>query len=83
MNSALSTCSTVNSELREAPSQNSKHAGPEALFVLNHNKPAGYVGSNKLMARNLDELANWVVTDKASQLAESIGKARRILLDEL
>ena len=55
------------SDLREAPARAFEQAGDEAVVVLNHNRPAGYIVSQALMARILDQLANRAVTDKARQ----------------
>ncbi|MBC7375807.1 MAG: type II toxin-antitoxin system Phd/YefM family antitoxin [Burkholderiaceae bacterium] len=83
MDTILSSHSIGISELREAPARAFEQAGQEAVVVLNHNKPAGYIVSNKLMAQILDQLADRVVTDKARHRAGSIGKARKISIDEL
>jgi antitoxin StbD len=49
MDSVLSKRSVGISELREAPSRVFEQAGDEAIVVLNHNKPAGYILSPRLM----------------------------------
>ena len=71
------------SDLREAPVKAFAEAGDEAVVVLDHNRPAGYIVSTELMARILDQLADQVITDKAYQCAGSLNKARKIKLDEL
>ena len=71
------------SDLREAPARAFEQAGDEAVVVLNHNRPAGYIVSQALMARILDQLADRSVTDKARERLASLGKSRKITLDEL
>ena len=71
------------SDLREAPAKAFAEAGDEAVVVLNHNRPAGYIVSTGLMAHILDQLADRVITDKASQRVRSLDTARKIKLDDL
>ena len=71
------------SDLREAPARAFEQAGNEAVVVLNHNRPAGYIVSNALMARIMDQLADRVITEKASIRMATLGKARKITLNEL
>ena len=71
------------SDLREAPARAFEQAGDEAVVVLNHNRPAGYIVSQALMARILDQLADRSVADKARERLASLDKARKITLDEL
>ena len=71
------------SDLREAPARAFEQAGDEVVVVLNHNRPAGYIVSQALMARILDQLADRSVTDKARERLASLDKARKITLDEL
>ena len=54
MDALFSTHSIGISDLREAPARAFEQAGDEAVVVLNHNRPAGYILSNQLMARILD-----------------------------
>ena len=54
MDALFSTHSIGISDLREAPARAFEQAGDEAVVVLNHNRPAGYILSNPLMARILD-----------------------------
>lgn len=71
------------SDLREAPARAFEQAGDEAVVVLNHNRPAGYIVSPALMSRIMDQLADRAVTEKARSRVASIASARRITLDEL
>ena len=83
MDTLLSFRSIGISDLREAPARAFEQAGDEAVVVLNHNRPAGYIVSKALMARILDQLADRSVTDKARKRLASLDKARKITLDEL
>ena len=83
MDTLLSFRSIGISELREAPARAFEQAGDEAVVVLNHNRPAGYIVSQALMARILDQLADRSVTNKARERLASLDKARKITLDEL
>lgn len=83
MDALFSSRSIGISDLREAPAKAFAEAGDQAVVVLNHNRPAGYIVSTELMAHILDQLADRVVADKARQRAGSLHKARKISLDEL
>ena len=83
MDTLLSFRSIGISDLREAPARAFEQAGDEAVVVLNHNRPAGYIVSQALMARILDQLADRSVADKARERLASLDKARKITLDEL
>jgi antitoxin StbD len=83
MDILLSTHSIGISDLREAPARAFEQAAEEAVVVLNHNRPAGYIVSNQLMARILDQLADRAVTDKASKRLDTLHTARKITIDEL
>lgn len=83
MDTLLSFRSIGISDLREAPARAFEQAGDEAVVVLNHNRPAGYIVSQALMARILDQLADRAVTDKARERLASLDNARKITLDEL
>ena len=83
MDALLSRHSIGISDLREAPARAFELAGDEAVVVLNHNRPAGYIVSNRLMAHILDQLADRAVTDKARQRSTSLHTARKISLDAL
>ena len=83
MDVILSTHSIGISDLREAPARMFEQAGDEAVVVLNHNRPAGYIVSTQLMARILDQLADRAMTNKANTRVASVKTARKITLDEL
>ena len=83
MDAILSLHSIGISDLREAPARAFAQAADEAVVVLNHNRPAGYIVSNALMIRIMDQLADRVITDKASIRIATLGTARKITLDEL
>jgi len=83
MDALLSTRSIGISDLREAPAKAFAEARDEAVVVLNHNRPAGYILSTELMAHILDQLADRAVTEKARERASSLRTARKITLDEL
>lgn len=78
MDAILSNTSVGISELREAPARVFERAGDEALVVLNHNKPAGYIVSTAWMQRVLDQLADRVVSDKAVARLGELDSARLI-----
>lgn len=83
MDTVLTHRSIGISELREAPAKAFEEAGDEAVVVLNHNKPAGYILSPRLMTAFLDAIADRAVAAKAVPRLKSLSKARRISLDEL
>ncbi len=83
MDTLLSTHSIGISNLREAPARAFEEAGDDAVVVLNHNRPAGYILSTQLMARILDQLADRAVAAKAQPRLATLGKARKVTLDEL
>ena len=76
MDALLAKTSIGISELREAPARVFEQAGDEALVVLNHNKPAGYIVSTVWMGRVLDALADRVVADKAIKRLGTLKSAR-------
>ena len=83
MDTILSLHSIGISDLRDAPARAFEQAGDEAVVVLNHNRPASYVVSSRLMARIMDQLADRVVTEKVRTRVASLDKARKITLDDL
>ena len=83
MDNVLTTRSIGISELRESPAKAFEQAGDEAVVVLNHNKPAGYILSPQLMAAFLDAMADRAVTIKAAARVGGLAGARRISVDEL
>ena len=76
MDALLAKTSIGISELREAPARVFEQAGDEALVVLNHNKPAGYIVSTVWMGRVLEALADRVVADKAIKRLGTLKSAR-------
>jgi len=72
-------------ELRESPSRVLKQAeeSDEAVAILNHNKPAGYIVSPRMMAAMLDAISDRVAVDRAKSRLSSLNTARKISLDEL
>jgi len=76
MDALLAKTSIGISELREAPARVFEQAGDEALVVLNHNKPAGYIVSTVWMGRVLDALADRVVADRAIKRLGTLKSAR-------
>ena len=83
MDALFSTYSIGISDLREAPARAFEQAGDHAVVVLNHNRPAGYILSNQLMARILDQLADRAVSTKAQLPLVSVTTARKISIEEL
>ena len=78
MDALLARTSIGISELREAPARVFEQAGDEALVVLNHNKPAGYIVSTVWMERVLDALADRVVADTAIERLGTLKSAREL-----
>jgi antitoxin StbD len=83
MDAILTSHSIGISDLREAPARMFEQAGDEAVVVLNHNRPAGYIVSTQLMARILDQLADRAITNKAATRLATVNTARKITLDAL
>ncbi len=83
MDAILCTHSIGISDLREAPARMFEQAGDEAVVVLNHNRPAGYIVSTQLMARILEQLADRAIANKAATRLATVKAARKITLDEL
>ena len=72
-------------ELRESPTRILKRAEDEdqAVAILNHNKPAGYIISPKMMEAMLDSIADRIAENRAKERISSLHKARKIKIDEL
>ena len=83
MDTLFSNQSIGISDLREAPARMFELAGETPVVVLNHNRPAGYIVSTQLMARILEQLADRVITAKASGRLATLHSARKITLDAL
>lgn len=85
MDAILSEITVGVSELKESPARVLKRAEEDdrAVAILNHNKPAGYILSPRLMGALLDSLAEHIAEDRAKTRLATLGKARKIKLDEL
>jgi antitoxin StbD len=83
MDALFSARSIGISDLREAPARAFEQVGNQAVVVLNHNRPAGYILSSQLMARILDQLADRAVSKKAESRLATLKTARKISVDEL
>jgi len=72
-------------ELRESPTRILKRAEDEeqAVAILNHNKPAGYLISPRMMEAMLDSIADRIAENCAKARLITLGQARRMKLDEL
>jgi antitoxin StbD len=72
-------------ELRESPSRVLKQASDsdEAVAILNHNKPAGYIVSPRMMEALLDSIADRVAEDRAKSRLTSRSLARKISINDL
>lgn len=72
-------------ELRESPTRILKRAEDEdqAVAILNHNKPAGYIVSPKLMEAMLDSISDRIADSRAKERLSTLNQARRVTLDEL
>ena len=83
MDTLLSTRSIGISDLRESPARAFEQADETAVVVLNHNRPAGYILSTRLMEALLDQAADRLITSKAAARVASVKRARNITLDDL
>lgn len=72
-------------ELRESPTRILKLAEDEdqAVAILNHNKPAGYIISPKMMEAMLDSIADRIAENRAKSRLSTLDKARKIKLEDL
>ena len=72
-------------ELRESPTRILKRAEDEdqAVAILNHNKPAGYIISPKMMEAMLDSIADRIVENRAKTRIATRSKAGKVKLDDL
>ena len=72
-------------ELRESPTRILKRAEDEdqAVAILNHNKPAGYIISPKMMEAMLDSIADRIAENRAKERLATLSKARKIKIEEL
>ena len=72
-------------ELRESPTRILKRAEGEdqAVAILNYNKPAGYIISPRMMEAMLDSIAYRIAESRAKSRMATLGKARKVKMDEL
>lgn len=72
-------------ELRESPARILKRAEDEeqAVAILSHNKPAGYIVSPKMMEAMLDSIADRIAENRAKTRISTLNKARKISIDDL
>ena len=71
----LSTRSVGISELHDAPAQAFELANEVAVVVLDHNRPAGYILSTRVMEALLNQAADRLITSKAVARAASVKSA--------
>ena len=83
MDVLLSSHSIGISDLREAPARAFEQASEHAVVVLNHNKPAGYIVSEKWMTRVLDQMADMSLMTKVDARMPNLHTARLVTLDDL
>ncbi|HPG63254.1 MAG TPA: type II toxin-antitoxin system Phd/YefM family antitoxin [Casimicrobium sp.] len=83
MDILLSTRSIGISDLRESPARAFEQADETAVVVLNHNRPAGYILSTRLMEALLDQAADRLIASKAAARVATVKSARKITLDDL
>lgn len=72
-------------ELRESPTRILKQAEDEdqAVAILNHNKPAGYIISPKMMEAMLDSITDRIAENRAKTRLATLSKARKVKLGDL
>lgn len=72
-------------ELRESPTRILKRAEDEnqAVAILNHNKPAGYIVSPRMMEAMLDSVAERIAENRAKTRLTTLSNARKVKLDDL
>lgn len=72
-------------ELRDSPTRILKLAEDEdqAVAILNHNKPAGYIVSPRMMEAMLDSIADRIAENRARVRIPTLSKARKVKLDDL
>jgi antitoxin StbD len=72
-------------ELRESPTRILKRAEDEdqAVAILNHNKPAGYIVSPRLMEAMLDSISDRIAERRAEARLPTLNLARKIELNDL
>ena len=67
-------------ELRESPTRILKRAEDEnqVVAILNHNKPAGYIVSPRMMEAMLDSVAERIAENRAKIRLATLSKARKV-----
>jgi antitoxin StbD len=72
-------------ELRDSPTRILKLAEDEdqAVAILNHNKPAGYIVSPRMMEAMLDSISDRIAENRAKTRISTLSHARRVKLDDL
>jgi antitoxin StbD len=72
-------------ELRDSITRILKQAEEqdEAVAILNHNKPAGYIVSPRMMESMLDAIADRIADDRARSRISTLKLARKINPDDL
>jgi antitoxin StbD len=72
-------------ELRESPMRVLQRAEDEdqAVAILNHNKPAGYIVSPRLMEAMLDSISDRIAENRAKTRLPTLNLARRVKLNDL
>lgn len=85
MDTILANVTVGVTELRDSPARVLRQAEEEnqAVAVLNHNKPAGYILSPRMMEAMLDAIAERIAVERAQPRLASLDTARKIALDEL
>ena len=55
----------------------------EAVAILNHNKPAGYIVSPRMMESMLDAIADRIADDRARSRIGTLKLAKKITVNDL
>ncbi len=83
---AMHATATVGiTELRESITRILKQAEEqdEAVAILNHNKPAGYIVSPRMMESMLDAIADRIADDRARSRIGTLKLAKKITVNDL
>jgi len=72
-------------ELRESPTRILKRAEEEdqVVAILNHNKPAGYIISPRMMEAMLDSITDRIAETSAKSRLSTLYNTRKVKLEEL
>lgn len=79
----LSTRSVGIWERHDARAKAFELANEVAVVVLDHNRPAGYILSTRLMEALLNQAADRLITSKAAARVAPVKSAGKITLDDL